>query len=429
MMQRVESALIDDSGSTTPGSDGESRNSNNEDVIHLNHAYDGELLHSSENFERLKLENALLRASIAAHTATSVSKPPTYLRSRLKSLIVPTSHYSALPPKKLEWDLERDRLYAHKLPGFERVLHIFSSQWLGIRAAAGSLPGHKLAIDAHSTLDRNEVRSVIQNCDTAGVTHIVFHGLSPAMAQLISYFSSVGLSSRLYIVYHGNIVQWCYEPERASVLKALEFARTGAIKRIHFMKRDHEVLAPNTYRPILLNMAPIIPTPRSGTSSPFALVPGSSYWLKNLHCNVLGAALSEQIEKVIHFAHGITLPSPFSSKLEHVKHVDRPSTLRLMSLCGITLNVSLAECHPMVSLESEAVGTPCLRNPLFLDAHEEHPYVRLVEVKDTASPVEISRQASTLLSMRRTEIAELIGDYLYKINTTSELRYREFLEL
>lgn len=253
--------------------------------------------------------------------------------------------------------------------------------------------------------------------------------MSPAISQLINHLSASGLSSRLFLVYHGNVVQWCYEPERALAFQALEFARTGKVRRIHFMKRGHELLTPNSFKPILLNMPPRIHLDHVKEVSNFALVPGSSDWRKNLHCNVLGAAMTPELDKVIHFARGIELPAPYEAKLEQIPHLDRPSTFLLMSNCRATLNVSLAECHPMVSLESEAVGTPCLRNPLLLDAYEEHPYVRLVEVADPASPVEISKKLSTILAMDRPELAETIADYLKCISATAHDCYGEFLGL
>ena len=83
----------------------------------------------------------------------------------------------------------------------------------------------------------------------------------------------------------------------------------------------------------------------------------------------------------------------------------------------------------MVNLESEAVGTPCLRNSLFLDALEDHEYVRLVEVKDFANPAEICETLQRVISVSRVEMLDLIRDYLSRLNRTAMQRYADFLEL
>ena len=83
----------------------------------------------------------------------------------------------------------------------------------------------------------------------------------------------------------------------------------------------------------------------------------------------------------------------------------------------------------MVNLESEAVGTPCLRNSLFLDTLEDHEYVRLVEVNDFANPAEICETLQRVTSVNRIEMLELIRDYLSQLNTTAMQRYADFLEL
>ena len=100
-----------------------------------------------------------------------------------------------------------------------------------------------------------------------------------------------------------------------------------------------------------------------------------------------------------------------------------------MASCIATLYVSVVECHPMVNLESEAVGTPCLRNSLFLDALEDHEYVRLVEVSDFANPAEVCERLQRVTSVKRTEMVDLIRDSLSQLNTTAMQRYADFLEL
>jgi hypothetical protein len=125
----------------------------------------------------------------------------------------------------------------------------------------------------------------------------------------------------------------------------------------------------------------------------------------------------------------VKLPEPWQARLRHVRFVDREGTFRLMAESLATLNVSLTECHPMVALESEAVGTPCLRARLFLDALDDHPYVRAVEVEDATSPFEVRDVLRRVLGIPRPELKDMIGDYLTAVDRVSTSRYGDFLEL
>ena len=83
----------------------------------------------------------------------------------------------------------------------------------------------------------------------------------------------------------------------------------------------------------------------------------------------------------------------------------------------------------MVALESESVGTPCLRKKLFLDALEDHPYVRAVEVEDPTNPFDIRDVLRLLLKIPKQDLAERMQDYLQKVNSLAITRYLEFLAL
>lgn len=331
----------------------------------------------------------------------------------------------------LEWDAPTDTAYAHKAPGFERVLHVFNRQWIGIRAAAGSLPGHKLAVDGKLRLSRSVVNAVTTGLAMRGIERVVFHGMSGNLQTLIGALAAAGLSRHVYLVYHGSVAQWCDAPERRLAFMAFEAAAKGHVHRLHIMKGGHDLLPGVSFTPLLLNMAPVTgltAAERDGDRTD-VLLPGTDAWCKNTHGNALAAAMTPQVTRVLHHMRGLALPQPFAGKLQHVPFVDRPTTLELMSAAAATAYASLVECHPMVNLESEAVGTPCIRNALALDALEDHPYVRLVEVPDRASPRAISQTLFKVLSVPRDECQDLIRDYHGRLHAISLARYREFLEL
>ncbi len=330
------------------------------------------------------------------------------------------------------WNSADDVRFAHQDERFSNVIHVFHSQWLGIRAAAGSLPGGKLAIDAHRTLSTMDIRAIVARLGGAGgASRYVFHGMSDNAAMLIRALSASGLAGQSFIVHHGSVAQWTYGPERKLAFQAIELARAGHVKRLHIMKRGHALLGERSYAPLLLNMSPALtPDSRpSGARRATVFMPGTEGWIKNLHCNALGAAMCTEVEEVLHYASGINLPEPWQARLRQVPFENRDGTFRIMAESLATLNVSLTECHPMVALESEAAGTPCLRRKLFLDALEDHPYVRAVEVEDPTSPFDIRDVLQRLLAMPESERREAMGDYLEAVNRLSIRRYLDFLGL
>jgi hypothetical protein len=243
--------------------------------------------------------------------------------------------------------------------------------------------------------------------------------------------ADAGLSDHVYLVYHGNVSQWCHDHERQHAFAAIELAQKGLLRRIHFLKNNHPLVEGRSFLPMLLNLPPALgPMPAEETSDEVSVfIPGTDDWRKNLHCNALGAALSSDVSRILHYAREIHLPPPYDGKLKHVQFSSRATTFRLMAQSRCTLNVSLAECHPMVGLESEAVGTPCLRGPLRLDALEDHPYVKLVTVEDPTSPFEITARLEGVLGTQDGESKQMIREYLAALTATALSRHMDFLNL
>jgi hypothetical protein len=182
---------------------------------------------------------------------------------------------------------------------------------------------------------------------------------------------------------------------------------------------------------MLFNPAPVhhAPVGSGRRQDDVIFLPGTNTWRKNLHVNALGGALSARVSRVMHYAPDLVLPQPYDAKLRRASYTDRAATFGLMARVGCTLNVSLVECHPMVGLESESVGTPCLRGRLNLDAGEDHAYARLVQVDDPNSPYDVQRRLDDILVLPQPERLEMIRDYTAQMDRRSLDRYKEFLEL
>ncbi len=383
------------------------------------------------------MENALLRSALntsfmagKVRSADAPARAPwPFPFARIRKAFRHDIPGSAEP--RLALDSHADTKYAHEDPAFAHVLHVFCQGWLGIRAAAGSLPGRKLAIANDGDLTRTELADILGLIGREQISRIVFHGMFGAAETLIEALARASASDSVHLVFHGNVAQWSDRHERALALPAIELAQAGKIRRINFMQRDYAIAGGRSFLPMLLNPAPRHrqPVATLGRLNDVAFLPGADSWRKNLHANAFGAALSPGISRVMHYAPDIRLPTPHGAKLREASYVDRGATFEMMARVGCTLNVSLVECHPMVGLESESVGTPCLRGRLNLDHGEHHQYVKLVQVDDPISPFEISRRLDAVLAVQGSERAAMVSDYTALMNRASIERYTEFLEL
>lgn len=390
-----------------------------------------------EAVEAVEVENALLRSiwrsSLSSDTGTAAAKAPP--QAWPSSFVVPSEGFVRKPPngaeRRLLLDSHADTKHAHDDPAFGRVLHIFCQSWMGIRAAAGALPGRKLAIAGTEALDRAATAEVLALVASERISRIVFHGLTVAFNLLIERLARAGASEMVHLVYHGNVAQWNDPVERASALSAIELAMAGKLRRIHFMQRDYPIAGDRSFRPMLLNATPQHnqPLATAGRRDDIVFLPGADNWRKNLHVNAFGAALSPSVSCVMHYASNLKLPEPSGAKLQHANYTDRATTFALMARVGCTLNVSLVECHPMVGLESESVGTPCLRGRLHLDYGEDHDYVKLVQVDDPISPFELRKRLDSVLAVQQSERMEIVKDYCTAMDRKAIERYKEFLEL
>jgi SAM-dependent methyltransferase len=355
----------------------------------------------------------------------------------------PTEGESASPDEPLAdgerqapavWDADRDTRYAHQAPDFARCLHIFHQEWFGIRAASGSLPGRKLAISAELPMGGRVLSAITRAVLDSAPERIVVHGLSDNMIALTEALARFGCAERLFMIHHGAPPQWQHEKERGYLYTSLGLARRGAIRRLNVMRAGFDLPLERLFRPVLLNLSPrLSPTgidamPQREASG-IALIPGWQNWRKNIVANAMGAALSRDVTEIWAYARDLTLPEILAKPLLFKRYAGRESGLRMMAAAELCLNVSLIDCHPMVNLEAQAVGRPCLRGPLFLDALEDHAYVRLTEVPDVSSIAAIRDRIDAVLSVPAAERRALTCDYQHQSDAVAFQRYREFLEL
>jgi SAM-dependent methyltransferase len=400
----------------------------------LSHAQD----HLTREVSKLRKELSLAQNRFAERQRTLEDLAIAVSRTakHFDAAPAPSPQKAHAPTNTVEWNAFQDTRYSHPSPEFEKVLHVFHREWFGIRAAAGSLPGAKLAIPADVDLSSERILEIHDEMLRRRFDRIVFHGHSKNSAKLLEFLAKRGLSETLYLVKHGAPAQWTHSPERVSALHAIELLKQRKIKRLHVLKPGFRFPIEGIFEPLLFNMSPNLgpansPQPQRGrpTSGEIVFAPGWTGWRKNLYTAVLASTMSPKVNEVWIHAADVVLPDPLSVKLKIKHFLTRETTFELMEMSSICANVSLVDCHPMVNLEAQTMGRPCLRGNLFLDALEEHPYVRLTNIADVSSVDEIVDAIETVASVPQSELRDIVADYQAKSDDVSRSRYLEFLEL
>jgi len=337
-------------------------------------------------------------------------------------------------PNEAPWvfDAPRDRHYAQDSnPAFEGVLTVFTQEWVGIRAAAGSFPGHKLAISKSIFWISEDLVRIFDQIDSLRIRTVVVHGFSFPLVEFLVALRAARPDLRICGVWHGTVAAWCLDEERLLAGKFLELASRGVFDRIHIMRKGSEALHPRAFAPLLPNLplrTSIARTAPAWSNRPVRCIfPSWNNPWKNLYTNIAAAACSDQVGIIGTYA-GVEYSGPGRDKLTRINYSDRETHLRMLASCDLALNVTVVDCHPMVEMEAISVGTPTLRANLELDFEAGHPYSKIFTTTSAHNVVGICKQISQISSVPAGEIDEIVADYRSLVVRTSFERYGEFLQ-
>ncbi|NLS00666.1 hypothetical protein HGP17_27880 [Rhizobium sp. P38BS-XIX] len=379
---------------------------------------------SVQRIRELEIENRHLKSRLAALAFLGS-------RDQQQDKEPAETEHAASFTAEYAFDSERDTLLAHKDVSFASTLHIFHMEYFGIRAAAGNLPGAKLAVRAGKPLSPHAIANIIDTVQRKGYNRLVWHGYSANMdtlARRVGAFN--GLES--YCVWHGNFAQLAYKDERAAFQRWLKLQKDGLVTRAHILKQNSSQFLTNGFIPLLLNLPPKwnhkrISAPFSIKDATTAFLPSWSDVRKNWHANLLAAANTPAVKRILYYAETTPLFS-LEKPTDSIKF-DVKTHLEIVSSVDIIFNATLIDCHPMVDLEAVACGTPSVTARLFLDELENHPYARLTEVDNPLDVDAVARVASNVAEVPPTELLGLMNDYSLNITRIGLSRYRDFLRL
>jgi hypothetical protein len=333
----------------------------------------------------------------------------------------PTPHPAHAPPSPpaVLFDDPLDTRWAHRLPRFGRLLHVFHQEWHGIRAASGYLPGHKLAITAERPMSAGELKRAVERVAGSLCNRVIVHGYSPnAHEFLVAAHKALGKSVQLMCVWHGSTAQFHHTFEVECFTKILELRRRGVLDRVATVKPGMHLLADEVFPKTVLNLPPKVEAVEhqvNGPATRTALIPTPNDWRKNFFTNLFACEASPRLDDVYVTA-SFSLP-PALKPSKRVHRVKRPTRLEFFDLVrhsDVVLNASLSECQPMTGLESLAVRVPCISGPLSLGALDAHPYQQLAQVVGVDSVQMVEAAIERMLALRERspqELVQMMADY------------------
>ena len=313
----------------------------------------------------------------------------------------------------VEVDAPFDTGWADPDPDFAQVVHVFHLEWHGIRAAAGYSSGRKVGFTANRRLTAHELRKVVHHCVSGDVRAVVFHALSDNMVEVIRTVRHVaGKGIRTVLVWHGSTAQFFLPVERDGFATALELRRRCDVDVLMCVKPEMELLNPSIHPETLINLPPTLNAcgPVHSRATGNVLVPMPDDWWKNPSTNVIAAARTPGVTRVYTTA-PLEQPKSYGLKVpvESLGRLSRDRLFRVLGRVDAVLNVSLADCQPMTSLEALAHGVPCLTGPIGLGDLDLHPYQQMVQVAGTASLRSISSALHEVLRLNSSAGSELRG--------------------
>lgn len=314
---------------------------------------------------------------------------------------------------------------------FKGVLSIFTQEWVGIRAASGSVPCEKLAISKDIDWTATELRRILDIIQKKKIKTIILHGVCEATLILMQTLRKTIPELKILGVWHGSTSAWAFEHEHKMATEFIELADRGIFNKICLMRRGMNMLSDAAVDYLVPNFVPKINKKR--LSLPFqseritCIFPGWNNAWKNMYTNLIGAAGCKKVEKIFSYSHA-SLPGNLNKKLQKATYGNRENHFTILNNCDLSLNATLVDCHPMVELEALSVGTPSVRGILDLDFGDEHDYVKLCTTEHPLDCISIRDTINRISEVSPFELSEIIKDYANLVNDTAYKRYQRFIE-
>lgn len=310
------------------------------------------------------------------------------------------------------------------------VLH---PEWRGIRSSTVNLFSAYRFVD--DTVDQAKAVHLTGLLAETGCERVVLSGFPVSYRNLVRALRNSAPQIRVLVLWHGSFLQAHEEYAWQGFRIIHDLCRDGSIEKWGFVKKGlAEIVAAQTGIPtaFVMNYVGGIPEESSqplpggphigvfGLGSmwklPYAVLAAASLIPKSkLHLSGSDARVSEFLDSLsIADADLNTQPIP---------QEEMPGVLAQMHL---NVNLSLADCAPMLPLESLSVGAPCL---ISATSHlfEDHTYLRERLVVPYHERAEIIAEYALRAIAERDDIIAAYREYAPEYNARAKASVADFV--
>lgn len=301
------------------------------------------------------------------------------------------------------------------------VLQVCHPDWRGVRTAAEAFRDPVVA-----SVDLTTLVEPITSLETPP-TMLVIQGWPPGAGVLARAAARVGIP--VSAVFHSAPTQHGVDGgEAEAVSEMFKLMAEGVIRRVGTVKAGTAPVFRSMGFDVwhVPNRVPLIPevVPTALSAGTHAGIFLDPYWRKNVTTQILAALRNEWHPHVMKRPDVGYLPTDAITEWGELSHDEFLTTLGSM---GITLHVTLSECHPMMPMESYRLGVPCLMSrtsDLFSPDPRLHAATTVAEVDN----VEAVAAAAASLLADRDEIVAMANAELDRVDEFGRQRWMAFTD-
>jgi hypothetical protein len=234
-------------------------------------------------------------------------------------------------------------------------------------------------------LNSAEINYLLQIIDEKDIEHVVVHGYSSGYDDLLRGVRSARQDIKTYSVWHGGPSQFDDKLVYRSFEHLWKLKRTGLLDKIAMVKGGMQKMSSDFFSELVFNYPPyIIKHEDVSAEAGAVLVPLRPIYRKNIYSNLLAAKMSDDVNLIYTTSKvplfGGLLSDENIRVLNNGKGLSRYEMFEYYNRVQLVMNVTMAECQPMVFLESLSFGVPCLIGPNSFGHLDGHEYKKLIEV-------------------------------------------------
>jgi hypothetical protein len=319
--------------------------------------------------------------------------------------------------KPLDIVKQTNASFAQNWDEFKSTLHLHTTEFKGIGAAAHYLGGDKISIPENYQFNPQDMHLV----ENLAYENYIVHGMSKGIFEFVKKTIRFNPKAKLLLVWHGNLTQLSHDDELELFNLFIHVSKLNQVEKVAFIRFDNFTGIKKQFEGPLLNAPPKIFRNNNrmnidNLNDIKALLPSWQNIRKNLAFNISAAVGSESIGLIEHYANLGLVPKLFpNAKLRQIKYLSDTKHLNSLAKYNVVLNVTTIDCQPIVDLETLASGTKLLgAKHAPIESILDHQIWSLIKVENPFDVLRASKKLRELVAIDELSWGKIVEDFIPK---------------